>query len=76
MLFFLKIFLNASLYPNDTSEKDQSHRRQNNKVVGNVAESVEDVDTEECTASKEFTEESDDQEDHAISESVENTVKE
>ena len=67
MLFFLKIFLYCPLDPDDTSEKDESHRREDHKTVVHITGPVErfrdDPESEESAASEEFTEKCDDDKD-------------
>ena len=36
MLFFLKVFLDAPLYPYDASEEDERHRRENHETVVHI----------------------------------------
>ena len=80
MLFLLKVLLDRSLYPDDASEEDERHWREDHKTVVNVTEIVyslrDHLETEECTATEELTEESYDHEDHCISETVSKTVHE
>ena len=75
MLFLLKVFLDGPLYPYDTSEKDESERREDHQVVRNVSDPVQDIDTEECAAAEELAEEGDDKKDHTVSDTVCYTVK-
>ncbi len=60
MLFFLKIFLYCPLDPDDTSEKDESHRREDHKTVVHITGPVERLrdnpETEKSAASEKFAE--------------------
>ena len=80
VLFLLKVLLNGSLYPDDTSEEDKCHRRKNHKTVVHVSEVVyslwDDLDSEECTASEKLTEEGNYNENQSISYTVSKTVNE
>ena len=78
-LFFLKVLLDASLDPDDAADEDQRHRREDHETVVDIAGGVEAFrdypQTEQCAGSEEFTEESHDDEDEAVADTVGETVK-
>ena len=53
MLFLLKVFLDAPLYPYDASEEDEGHRRKDHETVVHVTEVIETLrdhlESEQCS---------------------------
>ena len=43
MLFLLKVFLDRSLHPDDTSEEDEGEWREDHQVVRNISDAAEDI---------------------------------
>ena len=76
MLFFLKVFLDRPLHPDNASQEDEGERRKDHQVVAYVSKAVEDVKAEERSAAEQLTEESYDYEDESVAGPVGHAVKE
>ena len=80
MLFLLKVFLDAPLYPYDASEEDEGHWRQDYETVVHITCRVERLrnhsESQERATSEKLTEECHDYENHTISGTVCQTVEE
>ena len=79
-LFLLKVFLDCSLCPDDASEEDEGHRREDHKTVVYISEIInclwDNLESEKSTASEKLTEECHDDKDEGITDTVSKTVHE
>ena len=77
---FLQVFVFDSVDPDDARHNDKRHRREDHHTVVLIAGVVpplgEHLVAEKCAGSEEFTEEGDDDQDHAVAESVADAVEE